>query len=139
MVNENICNISFVLLVLVVMLIFIFFVLINNIIWLVIYLKCFLIYMMKLVGVSWGFICCLFLKRNIWSGVLVVFIVDMILMGVVYWLVFYEFELIWVIMFEVMLLVLGVVLVFGVVIIFLCVYFFINKYLRMKVSMLYYV
>lgn len=138
-VNENIRNISLVLLALAVMLTFISFALINNTIWLAIYSKRFLIHTMKLVGASWGFIRCPFLKRNIWSGVLAAFIADTILMGAAYWLVSYEPELIRVITPEVMLLVSGAVLVFGVVITFLCAYLSINKYLRMKASTLYYV
>ncbi|MFK2755947.1 cell division protein FtsX [Bacteroides fragilis] len=138
-VNENIRNISLVLLALTVMLTFISFALINNTIRLAIYSKRFLIHTMKLVGASWGFIRRPFLKRNIWSGVLAAFIADTILMGAAYWLVSYEPELIRVITPEVMLLVSGAVLVFGVVITFLCAYLSINKYLRMKASTLYYV
>ena len=138
-VNENIRNISLVLLALAVMLTFISFALINNTIRLAIYSKRFLIHTMKLVGASWGFIRRPFLKRNIWSGVLAAFIADTILMGAAYWLVSYEPELIRVITPEVMLLVSGAVLVFGVVITFLCAYLSMNKYLRMKASTLYYV
>ena len=138
-VNENIRNISLVLLALAVMLTFLSFALINNTIRLAIYSKRFLIHTMKLVGASWGFIRRPFLKRNIWSGVLAAFIADTILMGAAYWLVSYEPELIRVITPEVMLLVSGAVLVFGVVITFLCAYLSINKYLRMKASTLYYV
>ena len=138
-VNENIRNISLVLLALAVMLTFISFALINNTIRLAIYSKRFLIHTMRLVGASWGFIRRPFLKRNIWSGVLAAFIADTILMGAAYWLVSYEPELIRVITPEVMLLVSGAVLVFGVVITFLCAYLSINKYLRMKASTLYYV
>ena len=138
-VNENIRNISLVLLALAVMLTFISFALINNTIRLAIYSKRFLIHTMKLVGASWGFIRRPFLKRTIWSGVLAAFIADTILMGAAYWLVSYEPELIRVITPEVMLLVSGAVLVFGVVITFLCAYLSINKYLRMKASTLYYV
>ena len=138
-VNENIRNISLVLLALAVMLTFISFALINNTIRLAIYSKRFLIHTMKLVGASWGFIRRPFLKRNIWSGVLAAFIADTILMGAAYWLVSYEPELIRVITPEVMLLVSGAVLVFGVVIAFLCAYLSINKYLRMKASTLYFV
>ena len=138
-VNENIRNISLVLLALAVMLTFTSFALINNTIRLAIYSKRFLIHTMKLVGASWGFIRRPFLKRNIWSGVLAAFIADTILMGAAYWLVSYEPELIRVITPEVMLLVSGAVLVFGVVITFLCAYLSINKYLRMKASTLYYV
>ena len=139
LVNENIRNISLVLLALAVVLALISFALINNTIRLAIYSKRFLIHTMKLVGASWGFIRRPFLRRNIWSGVLAGIMADAILMGTAYWLVSYEPELIRVITPEVMLLVSGSVLIFGVVITFLCAYLSINKYLRMKAGTLYYI
>ena len=139
LVNDNIRNISLVLLALAVVLALISFALINNTIRLAIYSKRFLIHTMKLVGASWGFIRRPFLRRNIWSGVLAGIMADAILMGTAYWLVSYEPELIRVIPPEVMLLVSGSVLIFGVVITFLCAYLSINKYLRMKASTLYYI
>lgn len=139
LVNDNIRNISLVLLALAVVLALISFALINNTIRLAIYSKRFLIHTMKLVGASWDFIRRPFLRRNIWSGVLAGIMADAILMGTAYWLVSYEPELIRVITPEVMLLVSGSVLIFGVVITFLCAYLSINKYLRMKASTLYYI
>lgn len=139
LVNENIRNISLVLLTLAVVLTLISFALINNTIRLAIYSKRFLIHTMKLVGASWGVIRRPFLRRNIWSGVLAGIMADAILMGAAYWLVSYEPELIRVITPEVMLLVSGSVLVFGIIITFLCAYLSINKYLRMKASTLYYI
>ena len=139
LVNDNIRNISLVLLALAVVLALISFALINNTIRLAIYSKRFLIHTMKLVGASWGFVRRPFLRRNIWSGVLAGIMADAILMGTAYWLVSYEPELIRVITPEVMLLVSGSVLIFGVVITFLCAYLSINKYLRMKASTLYYI
>ena len=137
LVNDNIRNISLVLLALAVVLALISFALINNTIRLAIYSKRFLIHTMKLVGASWGFIRRPFLRRNIWRCVLAGIMADAILMGTAYWLVSYEPELIRVITPEVMLLVSGSVLIFGVVITFLCAYLSINKYLRMKASTLY--
>lgn len=138
-VNENIRNISLVLLALALVLTFISFALINNTIRLAIYSKRFLIHTMKLVGASWGFIRRPFLRRNFWIGVLAAFVADAILMGTAYWLVSYEPELIRVVTPEVMLMVSGAVLVFGVVITWFCAYLSINKYLRMKASTLYYI
>lgn len=138
-VNENIRNISLVLLALAVVLTFISFALINNTIRLAIYSKRFLIHTMKLVGASWGFIRRPFLRRNFWIGVMAAFIADAILMGTAYWLVSYEPELIRVVTPEVMLMVSGAVLVFGIVITCFCAYLSINKYLRMKASTLYYI
>lgn len=138
-VNDNIRNITMVLLVLALVLTFISFALINNTIRLGIYSKRFLIHTMKLVGASWSFIRRPFLWRNVWSGVLAAFIANAILMGAAYSLVRYEPELIRIITPEVMLMVVGSVFVFGIVITFLCAYFSINRYLRMKASTLYYV
>ena len=137
-VNENIRNISLVLLGLAVVLTFISFALINNTIRLAIYSKRFLIHTMKLVGASWSFIRRPFLRKNVWSGVIAAVIADSVLMGSAYWAVTYEQELIQVITPEVMLIVCGSVLVFGIVITWLCAYFSMNKYLRMKANTLYY-
>lgn len=131
-VNDNIRNISLVLLALAVVLTFISFALINNTIRLAIYSKRFLIHTMKLVGASWSFIRRPFLRRHVWSGVLAAVLADAILMGAAYWAVTYEQELLRVITPEVMLVVCVSVLVFGVVITWLCAYFSINKYLRMR-------
>lgn len=138
-VNDNIRNISLMLLGLAVILTFISFALINNTIRLTIYSKRFLIHTMKLVGASWSFIRRPFLRRNFWIGVLSAVIADAVLWGAAYWLVSYEPELIRVITPEVMLLVSVAVLVFGVLITWLCALLSINKYLRMKVSTLYYI
>ena len=138
-VNDNIRNISLMLLGLAVILTFISFALINNTIRLTIYSKRFLIHTMKLVGASWSFIRRPFLWRNFWIGVLSAVIADAVLWGTAYWLVSYEPELIRVITPEVMLLVSVAVLVFGVLITWLCALLSINKYLRMKASTLYYI
>ena len=138
-VNENIRNISLVLLALAVVLTFISFALINNTIRLAIYSKRFLIHTMKLVGASWSFIRGPILRKNVWSGVLAGMLADAILMGTAYWAVTYEQELLQVITPEVMLIVCASVLAFGIVITWLCAYFSMNKYLRMKANSLYYI
>lgn len=138
-VNDNIRNISLMLLGLAVILAFISFALINNTIRLTIYSKRFLIHTMKLVGASWTFIRRPFLRRNFWIGVLSAAVADGILWGASYWLVSYEPELIKVITPNVMLLVSAAVLAFGVLITWLCALLSINKYLRMKASTLYYI
>lgn len=138
-VNENIRNISLVLLALAVVLTFISFALINNTIRLAIYSKRFLIHTMKLVGASWSFIRRPFLKKNVWSGVVAALLADAILMGAAYWAVTYEQELVRVITPRVMLVVCGSVLVFGVLITWFCAYLSMNKYLKMKANTLYYI
>ena len=138
-VNDNIRNISLMLLGLAVILTLISFALINNTIRLTIYSKRFLIHTMKLVGASWSFIRRPFLRRNFWIGVLAAVIADAILWGTAYWLVSYEPELIRLITPDVMVMVSVSVLVFGVIITWLCALLSINKYLKMKASSLYYI
>lgn len=138
-VNDNIRNISLMLLGLAIILTFISFALINNTIRLTIYSKRFLIHTMKLVGASWGFIRRPFLQRNFWIGVLSAVVADAVLWGAAYWLVSYEPELVRVVTPGVMLLVSAAVLVFGVLITWLCALLSINKYLKMKASTLYYI
>ena len=138
-VNDNIRNISLMLLGLAVILTFISFALINTTIRLTIYSKRFLIHTMKLVGASWSFIRRPFLRRNFWIGVLSAVIADAVLWGAAYWLVSYEPELIRVITPDVMLLVSVSVLIFGVLITWLCALLSINKYLKMKAGTLYYI
>lgn len=138
-VNDNIRNISLMLLGLAVILTFISFALINNTIRLTIYSKRFLIHTMKLVGASWSFIRRPFLRRNFWIGVLSAVIADAVLWEAAYWLVSYEPELIRVITPDVMLLVSVSVLIFGVLITWLCALLSINKYLKMKAGTLYYI
>lgn len=138
-VNNNIRNISIVLLCLAGLLTFISSALINNTIRLTIYSKRFLIHTMKLVGASWGFIRKPFLIRNIWIGVISAFAADAILLGGANMLVNYEPELISIVTPEVMLIVSASVFLFGIIITFLCAYLSINRYLRMKASTLYYI
>jgi cell division transport system permease protein len=138
-VNDNIRNISIVLLILALVMTFISFALINNTIRLAIYSKRFLIHTMKLVGASWGFIRKPFLQRHIWCGVLAAVLANTVLMGAAYWLISYEPELLRVVTPEIMLYVMASVLVFGVIITFLCAYISINKYLKMKANTLYYI
>lgn len=137
-VNRNIRKISLVLLGLAALLTLISFALINNTIRLAVYSKRFLIHTMKLVGASWEFIRRPFILRNIWVGILAALIADAALIGMAYALVNYEPDLLAVVTPQVMLTVMGSVFVFGVIITSLCALISINKYLKMKVSELYY-
>ncbi len=138
-VNDNIRNISLLLLGLAVILTFISFALINNTIRLTIYSKRFLIHTMKLVGASWGFIRRPFLRRNFGIGLLSALIANALLWGGAAWLVSYEAELIKVVTLEVMGVVSISVVLFGVFITWMCTLLSINKYLKMKASTLYYI
>ena len=136
-VNRNLQKISVVLLGLAALLTLISFALINNTIRLTIYSKRFLIHTMKLVGAGWGFIRRPFLVRNIWVGILAAALADALLMGMAYFLVRYEPDLVEIITPTVMAVVMGAVFIFGVTITGLCALISINRYLRMKVNELY--
>lgn len=138
-VNRNIQRISILLLGLAALLTLISFALINNTIRLTIYSKRFLIYTMKLVGASWGFIRKPFLVRNLWIGILAAIMANSLLLGMAYLLVKYEPELIDIITPSTLLWMMLSVLLFGIIITWICAYISINKYLRMKVSTLYYI
>ncbi len=137
-VNHTIRRINTILLALAALLTLISFALINNTIRLTIYSKRFLIHTMKLVGASWSFIRRPFLIRNLWVGILSGMMADAVLTGIAYLLISREPELLEIITPTVMVVVMLSVLLFGVIITTLCAFVSINKYLRMKVSELYY-
>lgn len=136
-VNRNLKKISFFLLGLAALLTFISFALINNTIRLTIYSKRFLIHTMKLVGASWSFIRRPFLVRNVWVGILAASMANAFLIGMAYFLVKYEPELLAVITPSVIVIVMATVFFFGITITSFCALISINKYLRMKISELY--
>ena len=138
-VNDNIRNISLLLLGLALVLALISFALINNTIRLAIYSKRFLIHTMKLVGAKWSFIRRPFLRRNFWVGVLSACVADGLLWAGATWLVRYEPGLVSVVTPQVMVVVSCAVLVFGVLITWLCALLYINNSLRMKAWTLNYI
>lgn len=137
-VNKNIRKISLFLLGLATLLTLVSFALINNTVRLTIYSKRFLIHTMKLVGASWGFIRRPFIIRSLWIGILAAAIANALLMGFAYFLIRYEPDLIAIITPKVMMVVMAAVATFGLLITTLCTYISINKYLRMRVTELYY-
>ena len=137
-VNSNIRRISFVLLGLAALLTLISFALINNTVRLTIYSQRFLLHTMKLVGASWGFIRRPFVVRNLWVGMLAAAMADALLMGMACLLIRYEPDLLSVVTPQVMGVVMLTVFVAGIGITTLCAYISINKYLRIRVSELYY-
>ncbi|MDR0976214.1 MAG: permease-like cell division protein FtsX [Prevotellaceae bacterium] len=139
LVNNNIRNISLILLALAVLLGFISFALINNTIRLTIYAKRFLIHTMKLVGASWSFIRRPFLWSNFKIGILAAVVADVLLGVAAYWLIRYEPDLAFIITPGVMVVVSLSVLLFGVCITWLCAYLSITKFLRMRAHTLYYI
>jgi cell division transport system permease protein len=137
MVNNNIRRIGFILLILLAVLIIISFVLINNTIRLLIYSKRFLIYTMRLVGATSGFIRRPFLKYNIVSGLISGVIAILLLMGSLYYIrkEFFGFEN--VLSNETMLFIYGIILVAGTVFSALAAYFAVNRYLHINRGKLY--
>jgi cell division transport system permease protein len=136
-INTNIRNISLILLALAVLLTVISFVLINNTIRLSIYSKRFIIYTMKLVGASWGFIRRPFILRNLWVGIIAALVANILIVSGTYWLLSYEPELVGIVTPEILVIVGCMVFFFGIFITMVCVYFSLNKYLRMKANALY--
>ena len=137
-VNRNIRKLSFLLLGLAGLLTLISFALINNTVRLTIYSQRFLLHTMQLVGASWSFIRRPFLARNLWVGVLSASLADACLMGMACLLIRYEPELLTVVTPQVMLTVMVTVFVTGILITTLCAYISINRFLRMRVTELYY-
>lgn len=138
-VNDNIRNISILLLGLAIILTVISFALINNTIRLTIYSQRFLIHTMKLVGANWSFIRRPFLLKNVWIGILAGLLADGILISAARWAINYEQELATIITPEILLLICLSVLAFGIIITWFCAYLSINKFLRMKATTLYYI
>lgn len=137
-VNRNIRKLSFLLLGLAGLLTLISFALINNTVRLTIYSQRFLLHTMQLVGASWSFIRRPFLARNLWVGMLAASLADACLMGMACLLIRYEPELLTVVTPQVMLTVMVTVFVTGILITTLCAYISINRFLRMRVTELYY-
>lgn len=137
-VNQTIERVSVILLCVAALLTLISFALINNTIRLAVYSKRFLIHTMKLVGASWSFIRRPFLLKSLWTGVIAAILADGVLIGIACLLTDREPELSEIITPQTMAVVMVSVLLFGIIITTSCAFISINKYLRMKVSELYY-
>ena len=137
LVNDNIRNISLVLLALAVVLALISFALINNTIRLAIYSKRFLIHTMKLVGASWGFIRRPFLRKAVLVGVVSALLADGFLGGCLYVWSLHEPELMNVLGWQELAITGGSVFLFGIIITAFCACISVNKFLKMKAGDLY--
>ncbi len=137
-VNENVSRITLFLLTVSALLLFISFALINNTVRLSVYAKRFLIHTMKLVGATGGFIRQPFIIQGIVTGV----IAAIIAMGLLSITVFsIQSELGGIITLEsvdYLLVSFLVMLVVGIVITFISTFFAVNRYLRLKLSDMYY-
>jgi cell division transport system permease protein len=137
-VNNNIRQIGVILLVLLVVLIIISFVLINNTVQLLIYSKRFLIYTMRLVGATPGFIRRPFLKYNLITGFIAGLIAILLLTGTLYNIKKFT-GLEDVLNSETVLLVYGIILVSGIILSISAAYFAVNRYLYINRGKLYYI
>ena len=137
-VNENVRNITFILIVFSSLLLFIAIALINNTIRLSVYSKRFLIRTMQLVGATRGFIRRPFLLYSILHGLSGATLAIILLSGLIY---FVNNQMNGVIGFSDIYLI-GILFIFvtliGILITFISTFFAVNKYLRLKTDQLYY-
>jgi len=139
LINENVKQISLILMALALLLTLISYSLIRNTVRLMIYSKRFLIRTMQLVGASQGFIRRPFLKENIWSGVIAAIIAMGLLYGTLYYLEQNLGGAVQVLDAQKLAIVFLSMLIFGVIIISLATWLAVSRYLKMNTSDLYYV
>ena len=139
MVNENVKQVSLILLTLAVILMAISFVLISNTIRLLIYSKRFLIHTMKLVGATAGFIRRPFIWYNLVSGFFASILAILMLTGALYYLQNELSGFVSLLDMRTLLCVYAAVFGLGVVLSVIATIFAVNKYLRMEGDRLYYI
>ena len=138
-VNNNIKRIGVVLVALTLMLMLISFALINNTIRLLIYSKRFLIYTMRLVGATPGFIRKPFIRYNISSGFFAGVLAIIMLSGVLYYLQKELEGLDQIIRWEGLILIFVLVLAVGILLSVVAACLAVNRYLKMKRGKMYYI
>ena len=136
-VNRNLSRVSIVLLVLAVLLTFVSFSLISNTVRLSVYARRFVIHTMKLVGASWGFIRCPFLKQAIGIGIFAAILAIGVLAAGIYGLFLTQPGIEDIVTWQVLAITAGAVFVFGIVITSLCAWLAVNKFLKMTAGELY--
>ena len=138
-VNDNMRTIGIILLALAVVLMVISYVLISNTIRLTAYSQRFIIYTMKLVGATPGFIRRPFIINNIICGIIASIIAIIMLTGCISYVV-NEFDNFYTLINTSMLLsVYTIVFVLGILLTAISSYFAVNRYISMKRDELYYV
>lgn len=138
-VNDNMSTIGIILLALAVVLMVISYVLISNTIRLTAYSQRFIIYTMKLVGATPGFIRRPFIINNIICGVIASIIAIIMLTGCISYVV-NEFDNFYTLITTSMLLsVYAIVFILGILLTAISSYFAVNRYISMKRDELYYV
>lgn len=139
LVNDNIKQIGVALFVLIVVLMFISFVLISNTIRLLIYSKRFLIYTMRLVGATPGFIRRPFVKYNIVSGFFAGLIAIFLLVITLHYLQQGMIGLDQILPLDGLLIVFSILLITGILLSVAAAFFAVNRYLQMERGKMYYI
>lgn len=138
-VNDNMRTIGFILLALALVLMVISYVLISNTIRLTAYSRRFIIYTMKLVGATPGFIRRPFILSNMLCGVIAAIIAIILLTCCMSYIVS-EFDNFYTLInTRMMLIVYGIVLLLGILLTAISSFFAVNRYISMKRDDLYYV
>jgi cell division transport system permease protein len=138
-VNDNMRTIGFILFALAMVLMIISYVLISNTIRLTAYSRRFIIYTMKLVGATPGFIRRPFILSNILCGVIAAVIAIILLTACMSYVVS-EFDNFYTLLStRMMLIVYGIVLLLGILLTAISSFFAVNRYIGMKRDDLYYV
>lgn len=138
-VNYNMRTIGFILFALAMVLMIISYVLISNTIRLTAYSRRFIIYTMKLVGATPGFIRRPFILSNILCGVIAAVIAIILLTACMSYVVS-EFDNFYALLStRMMLIVYGIVLLLGILLTAISSFFAVNRYIGMKRDDLYYV
>jgi len=138
-VNNNIKRIGFVLFVLIIVLMLISFALINNTIRLLIYSRRFLIYTMRLVGATPGFIRKPFIRYNITNGFVAGVLAILMLSGALYYIQQELVGLDQIINWEGLLIIYIMVLALGILLSVATACLAINRYLKMERGKMYYI
>ena len=138
-VNNNIKRIGVVLFVLIIVLILISFALINNTIRLLIYSKRFLIYTMRLVGATPGFIRKPFIRYNISSGFFASVLAIFMLSGALYYMQKELVGLEHIIRWEGLVIIFILVLTLGILLSVVAACLAVNRYLKMERGKMYYI
>ncbi|MDR1406953.1 MAG: permease-like cell division protein FtsX [Tannerella sp.] len=138
-VNNNIRQILTALTASIIILILISFTLISNTIRLLIYSRRFLIYTMRLVGATPGFIRKPFIKHSIVNGLFAAVLTILMLIAALYYLESNLEGLGQLMSWHELVVVFAVLLVVGVLISLAAAYFAVNRYLRMERGKLYYI
>jgi cell division transport system permease protein len=138
-VNHNMPQIAIVLTELIIILVLVSFALISNTVRLLIYSRRFLIYTMRLVGATPGFIRKPFIRYSIINGLFASVLAILMLTAAFYYVNTNQSDLGRILSWHEIVAVFAVLLVAGMLISLIAAYLAVNKYLRMERGKLYYI